>query len=73
MKLFLTMTETASYVNLSVSKINRLEAEGRFAKRTKIDGNVRFLVKDLDEWGHKFASGEIPPVQKQRGRPRIAV
>lgn len=73
MKLLLTLNETADYVSLSISKINRLESENRFAKRIVIDGNVRFRVKDLDEWAAKLASGEIPASQKKRGRPRLAV
>lgn len=73
MKQLLTIAETANYVNLSVSKINRLESENRFVKRVAIGGNIRFRVKDLDEWIDLLQGGGLQESAKKPGRKRMAL
>ena len=73
MKILLTFGEAADYISLSESKIRRLINEGRMPAPIRIDGNVRWLAKDLDNWVEKLAAGEIPPSKVKRGRPRLAI
>jgi len=73
MKILLTTRETAEAVSMSESKIRRLVSEQRFPPPIAIDGNVRWRMKDLSDWGEQLAAGEIPPPKAKRGRPRLAI
>jgi predicted DNA-binding transcriptional regulator AlpA len=64
----LTLTETAGYVNLSVSKIQALCRQQRFPEPKRIDKNVRWRIADLDAW----VSEDLPVETKKTGRPRMA-
>jgi len=69
MKALLTLTETASYVNLSVSKVQSLLRQDRFPKPKRIDKSVRWRLTDLDAW----VNADLPMVAKKTGRPRMAI
>jgi len=68
MKALLTLTETAGYVNLSVSKIQSLLRQERFPEPKRIDKNVRWRIIDLNDW----VSQDLPVETKKTGRPRMA-
>jgi|CryBogDrversion2_1035201.scaffolds.fasta_scaffold417854_1 excisionase family DNA binding protein len=70
MKALLTLTETASYVNLSASKIQSLLRQGRFPEPKRIDKSVRWRLVDLDAWVNE----DLPITEKKKtGRPRLAI
>lgn len=69
-KALLTLTETASYVNLSVSKVQSLLRQGRFPEPKRIDKSVRWRLTDLDAWVNE----DLPIAEKKKpGRPRMAI
>lgn len=70
MKALLTLTETASYVNLSVSKIQSLLRQERFPEPKRIDKSVRWRLMDLDTWINEDV---LITEKKKIGRPRLAV
>jgi len=61
-KALLTLTETASYVNLSVSKVQSLLRQGRFPEPKRIDKSVRWRLADLDAWVNE----DLPIVEKKK-------
>lgn len=69
MKALLTLTETASYVNLSASKVQSLLRQGRFPEPKRIDKSVRWRLADLDAW----VNADLPMAAKKTGRPRMAI
>jgi excisionase family DNA binding protein len=73
MKILLTISETATFVSLSESKIRRLIDDKRFPAGVTIDGNRRWRVKDLEAWVEQLSAGETAPVKNKRGRPRLAI
>jgi predicted DNA-binding transcriptional regulator AlpA len=68
MKALLTLTETADYVNLSVSKVQSLLKQQRFPEPKRIDKNVRWRLTELDAW----IDADLPTETKKAGRPRLA-
>jgi len=69
-KALLTLPETASYVNLSVSKVQSLMRQGRFPEPKRIDKSVRWRLTDLDAWVNE----DLSIVEKKKtGRPRLAI
>ena len=55
MEKYLTVPETAAYLNTSVRFVRRLVAERRVAFH-HVGRHVRFAVSDLDEW---IAAGRV--------------
>jgi len=55
---YLTVPETAVYLNVSVRFVRRLVAERRIAFH-HVGRHVRFALTDLDEW---LATGRIEPL-----------
>ena len=58
MEKYLTVPETAVYLNVSVRFVRRLVAERRIAFH-HVGRHVRFALTDLDEW---LATGRIEPL-----------
>ena len=70
MKALLTLAETASYVNLSVSKVQSLLRQGSFPEPKRIDKSVRWRLAELDAWVNE----DLPIAEKKKtGRPRMAI
>ena len=63
-----TLTETAAYVNLSVSTVQSLYRQNRFPEPKRIGKLVRWRIADLDNW----MSEDLPVDSKKIGRPRMA-
>jgi predicted DNA-binding transcriptional regulator AlpA len=49
-KRLLTVVETAAYVSLSASTLNRLRVSGGGPRYAKLAGKVLYDVRDLDQW-----------------------
>jgi predicted DNA-binding transcriptional regulator AlpA len=49
-KRLLTVVETAAYVSLSASTLNRLRVSGGGPRYAKLAGKVLYDVRDLDKW-----------------------
>ena len=49
-KRLLTVVETAAYVSLSASTLNRLRVSGGGPRYAKLAGKVLYDVCDLDQW-----------------------
>jgi len=58
MKKYLTVPETAAYLNTSDRFVRRLVAERRIAFH-KVGRHVRFAIADLDAW---LASARVEPI-----------
>ena len=65
---FLTVAETAAYLNTSERFIRRLVAERRIAFY-RIGKHLRFAVADVDEW---ISRSRVPPSQPRRSRRQVA-
>ena len=65
---FLTVAETAAYLNTSERFIRRLVAERRIAFH-RIGKHLRFAVADVDEW---IAGSRVPPSQPRRSPRQVA-
>jgi excisionase family DNA binding protein len=55
---YLTVSETAAYLNTSERFVRRLIAERRIAFH-HVGRHVRFALTDLDEW---LATGRVEPI-----------
>lgn len=62
MRKYLTVAETADYLNTSVRFVRRLVAERRIAFH-KVGRHVRFAVADLDAW---LDANRIEPFVRRR-------
>jgi hypothetical protein len=49
-KRLLTVVETAAYLSLSASTLNRLRVSGGGPRYAKLAGKVLYNVRDLDQW-----------------------
>ena len=49
-KRLLTVVETAAYVSLSASTLNRLRVSGGGPRYAKLAGKVLYDIRDLDQW-----------------------
>lgn len=58
MEQYLTVPETAVYLNTSERFVRRLVAERRIAFH-RVGRHVRFAVSDLDEW---LTAGRVEPI-----------
>lgn len=58
MRMYLTVSETAAYLNTSERFVRRLIAERRIAFH-HVGRHVRFAISDLDEW---LAAGRVEPI-----------
>ncbi|OLL73513.1 hypothetical protein Ae168Ps1_1890 [Pseudonocardia sp. Ae168_Ps1] len=66
MEQYLTVAETAQYLNTSPRFVRRLVAARRIAFH-RVGRHVRFAVTDLDTW---LAEGRVEPFPRHRHRPR---
>jgi excisionase family DNA binding protein len=58
MQKYLSVSETAAYLNTSERFVRRLVAQRRIAFH-HVGRHVRFAVSDLDEW---LAAGRVEPI-----------
>ena len=68
---YLTVVETAEYLNTSERFVRRLIAERRIAFH-HVGRHVRFAVSDLDQW---LAAGRVEPITTRsvwRGLRKVA-
>ena len=74
-KILLTKSEVEFATGLSESSIKRMVDAGTFPKSVKINGSVRWRVRDLNIWEESLcAEPVLEPVQPvKRGRKRLAV
>ena len=61
---YLTVIETAEYLNTSERFVRRLVAERRIAFN-RVGRHLRFAVADLDSW---LADCRVEPIRCTRGR-----
>jgi len=61
---YLTVVETAEYLNTSERFVRRLVAERRIAFH-RVGRHLRFAVADLDSW---LAGCRVEPIQRVRRR-----
>jgi excisionase family DNA binding protein len=61
---YLTVVETAEYLNTSERFVRRLVAERRIAFH-RVGRHLRFAVTDLDSW---LADCRVEPIRRTRGR-----
>ncbi len=75
LKILLTKSEVAFATGLSESTIDRMASAGTFPKSVKINGNVRWRVRDLNIWEENLCAEQyLEPIQPvKRGRPRLAI
>ena len=75
MKLLLTLNEVSEAVGFSVTKINSLMRAGRFPMSVRIDGNVRWRTRDIQDWVNNLCVDQEPnSIDKpKRGRKRLAI
>jgi excisionase family DNA binding protein len=71
LKSYLTVHETAEYLNTSERFIRRLIAERRVAFH-RVGRHVRFRVSDLDEWLNKHRVEAFCPDEVRRSRRRAS-
>ncbi|MYW74194.1 helix-turn-helix domain-containing protein [Pseudonocardia sp. SID8383] len=64
MKQYLTVVETAEYLNTSERFVRRLVAERRVAFH-RVGRHLRFAVVDLDAW---LCGCRVEPIQHRRRR-----
>ena len=62
MQKYLTVTETAEYLNTSERFVRRLIAERRIAFH-HVGRHVRFAITDLDQW---LAASRVEPLTPER-------
>ena len=67
MEKYLTVAETAEYLNTSVRVVRRLIAERRIAFH-HVGRHVRFALSDLDTW---LAAGRVEPVSRREVRQYV--
>ncbi len=74
-KILLTISEVAFATGFSESTIERMVKAGTFPKSVKINGLVRWRVRDLNAWEESLCTEQIlGPIQLvKRGRKRLAV
>ena len=65
---FMTVAETAAYLNTSERFVRRLVAERRVAFH-RIGKHLRFAVTDVDEW---IARSRVPPSEPRHRRRQVA-
>jgi excisionase family DNA binding protein len=71
MQKYLTVVETAEYLNTSERFVRRLIAERRIAFH-HVGRHVRFALSDLDQW---LAAGRVEPITTRsvwRGLRKVA-
>jgi predicted DNA-binding transcriptional regulator AlpA len=75
LKILLTKSEVAFATGFSESTIDRMQAAGTFPKAVRINGLVRWRVRDINIWEESLCAEQflepIPPMK--RGRPRLAI
>jgi predicted DNA-binding transcriptional regulator AlpA len=73
-KRFITPQEAAEYLGSGLSTLGIHRMNGTGPKYIKWGVNVRYDVRDLDEWmdAHRVVPDPVPPPNRQRpvGRPR---
>ncbi len=67
MEKYLTVAETAAYLNTSERFVRRLVAERRVAFH-HVGRHVRFALSDLDAW---LGAGRVEPITRRRVLPRM--
>ena len=74
-KILLTNSEVAFATGISESTIKRLIDDGAFPKPVKINGLVRWRVRDINIWEEGLCAEQVlEPIQPaKRGRKRLAV
>jgi prophage regulatory protein len=61
-RILLNKEEAADYIGISVSTLERLVREKKFAQPRQISGRrVGFLLADLDEWINALPPSNLPP------------
>ncbi len=75
LKILLTKSEVAFATGFSESTIDRIQAAGTFPRPVKINGLVRWRLRDINIWEENLCSEQVlEPVQPvKRGRKRLAV
>jgi excisionase family DNA binding protein len=66
---YLTVAETADYLNTSERFVRRLVAERRIAFH-HVGRHVRFALSDLDAW---LATGRVEPIARRSVRHAVRV
>lgn len=69
----LTIRETAFYVALGESTIDRDSKNGCFPAPVYIGSNKRWRKTDVDAWIASLSNTEAKPKKETRGRKRLAV
>ena len=67
MQKYLTVVETAAYLNTSERFVRRLITERRIAFH-HVGRHVRFALSDLDRW---LAAGRVEPITTSSVSPRL--
>jgi len=74
-KILLTKDEVAFATGISESTIDRMVLAGTFPRPVKINGLVRWRVRDINTWEENLCAEQVlEPIQPvKRGRKRLAV
>lgn len=74
-ELLLNKEETYKIIKVSSRTLDKMVANGEFPKPVKIGSRVLWRMKDVSTWIDGLAEDYVhtPPIEKKRGRPRLAV